>query len=120
MDRFQQSGEARLAADSDMSYERQSLTDGESDGFSQRDRKPPLLIHTRTWERESHGLYDYETSVVQKQQFDLAQDSVVYRVENQVVCASFQEDIEARFVQARPLLKITGNFEGPKELEFQQ
>ena len=30
---------------------------------------PPLLITTKTWARESHGLFDYEAKTVETKEF---------------------------------------------------
>jgi hypothetical protein len=47
-----------------------------------------LRLVTKTWARDSHGLYDYETTSMKVQNIDLSSNCIILRRKNDIKCHS--------------------------------
>ena len=64
-------------------------------GVSNTTEQPQLVIHSETWAKESHGLYDFDCQETTKEYFSLQGTHTVSRTDNQLSLQSkstFQND----------------------------
>ena len=60
-----------------------------------------IEVNTSTWSRDTHGLFDYETKIVQKRSFRVAETSNIYRIKED--CYIQERDI---ITGSTPLINI--------------
>ena len=58
--------------------------------------KPSLILHCKTWSRDSHGLFDYECSLTRNSSFNIRKDNKIVRRKNDLRLeeVNYKEDEE--------------------------
>lgn len=56
---------------------------------SYSESKIPLLIESKTWSRDSYGLFDYECSLTMNSNFNIIKDCMIIRKKQDII----QEDL---------------------------
>ena len=46
--------------------------------------KSSLILHSKTWSRDSHGLYDYECTLTKNSSFNIRKENCIIRKKNDI------------------------------------
>lgn len=74
--------------------------------------KAPQIVEVKavTWNKDSHGLFDYENSYYDMKKFVIGENAMLARANNEIVCVGEAEEIDAVNREAmEPLLSIAKN-----------
>lgn len=89
------------------------LTHNVSDLSSWKNQVGALQVVTRTWNRDSHDLFDYEAQQVNSQQFQLdGRSAHLVRRENEILVIPFDQPLplEGEYIASILTDKLTGGF----------
>ena len=70
------------------------------------EKSSKVLINSKTWSRDSHKLYDYESSLVHKQQYIADKDCNILRIGNDVSFLESSQDMCFQQSESRIIAKI--------------
>jgi len=56
--------------------------------------RPTVVLKTKTWTRESHGLFDYESKYIEEKEFKMIENFSVYRNETEIQVDSERQNQE--------------------------